>query len=85
MRHHEFMSDALERFHPATASWFRGAFDRPTPAQEGAWASLASGAHTLVVAPTGSGKTLSAFLDSLDRLMLGGAGGRVGDVDGAGG
>ncbi|MBB1047108.1 DEAD/DEAH box helicase, partial [Dietzia cercidiphylli] len=66
------MSDALERFHPATASWFRGAFDRPTPAQEGAWASLASGAHTLVVAPTGSGKTLSAFLDSLDRLMLGG-------------
>ncbi|MBC7295267.1 MAG: ATP-dependent helicase [Dietzia sp.] len=66
------MSDALERFHPATASWFRRAFDRPTPAQEGAWASLASGAHTLVVAPTGSGKTLSAFLDSLDRLMLGG-------------
>ncbi|EYT56973.1 DEAD/DEAH box helicase [Dietzia sp. UCD-THP] len=75
------MSDALERFHPATASWFRGAFDRPTPAQEGAWDSLASGAHTLVVAPTGSGKTLSAFLDSLDRLMLGGAGGRGSDAD----
>ncbi|MBB1027084.1 DEAD/DEAH box helicase, partial [Dietzia sp. DQ11-38-2] len=73
------MSDALERFHPATASWFRGAFDRPTPAQEGAWDSLASGAHTLVVAPTGSGKTLSAFLDSLDRLMLGGGG----DTDGS--
>jgi ATP-dependent Lhr-like helicase len=65
------MSDVLERFHPATASWFRGAFDRPTPAQVGAWGSLASGAHTLVVAPTGSGKTLSAFLASLDRLMLG--------------
>lgn len=65
------MSDALERFHPATASWFRGAFDTPTPAQEGAWGSLASGAHTLVVAPTGSGKTLSAFLAALDRLMLG--------------
>ncbi|MEH6819228.1 MAG: ATP-dependent helicase [Dietzia psychralcaliphila] len=78
------MSDALERFHPATASWFRGAFDRPTPAQEGAWGSLASGAHTLVVAPTGSGKTLSAFLASIDRLMLGGGGGGGGGGDGAG-
>ena len=69
------MSAALDRFHPATASWFRGAFGAPTPAQEGAWASLATGAHTLVVAPTGSGKTLSAFLAALDRLVLGGAGG----------
>ncbi|WP_291083695.1 DEAD/DEAH box helicase, partial [Dietzia sp. UBA5065] len=68
------MSDALERFHPATASWFRGAFGRATPAQAGAWASIASGAHTLVVAPTGSGKTLSAFLAALDRLMLGDVG-----------
>ncbi len=65
------MSDALERFHPATASWFRGAFGRPTPAQEGAWGALAGGGDTLVVAPTGSGKTLSAFLAALDRLLLG--------------
>src|SRR5699024_1273916 len=71
VRHHEFMSDALERFHPATASWFRGAFGRPTPAQEGAWGALAGGGDTLVVAPTGSGKTLSAFLAALDRLLLG--------------
>ena len=67
------MSAALDRFHPATASWFRGAFGAPTPAQEGAWAALAGGSHTLVVAPTGSGKTLSAFLAALDRLVLGGA------------
>ena len=65
------MSDALDRFHPATASWFRGAFGAPTAAQEGAWAALAGGAHTLVVAPTGSGKTLSAFLAALDGLLLG--------------
>src|SRR5699024_7359464 len=71
VRHHEFMSDALDRFHPATASWFRGAFGAPTPAQEGAWGALAGGANTLVVAPTGSGKTLSAFLAALDRLLLG--------------
>ncbi|HJC27763.1 MAG TPA: ATP-dependent helicase [Candidatus Dietzia intestinipullorum] len=66
------MSDVLDRFHPATAAWFRGAFGGPTPAQKGAWESLATGSHTLVVAPTGSGKTLSAFLAALDRLVVGG-------------
>src|SRR5699024_4038088 len=64
--------DVLDRFHPATAAWFRGAFGGPTPAQKGAWESLATGSHTLVVAPTGSGKTLSAFLAALDRLVVGG-------------
>lgn len=61
---------SLDRFHPATAAWFRGAFGAPTPAQAGAWEALATGAHTLVVAPTGSGKTLSAFLAALDRLVV---------------
>ena len=59
---------ALERFSPATRAWFTGAFAAPTPAQEGAWAAISSGVDTLVVAPTGSGKTLSAFLWALDRL-----------------
>ena len=60
--------DVLERFSPATADWFRGAFAAPTEAQRGAWEAISSGRHTLVVAPTGSGKTLSAFLWALDRL-----------------
>ncbi|MDX6198238.1 MAG: ATP-dependent helicase Lhr and Lhr-like helicase [Actinomycetota bacterium] len=59
---------ALERFSPATRAWFDGAFEAPTAAQEGAWDAISSGRDTLVVAPTGSGKTLSAFLWSLDRL-----------------
>jgi len=59
---------ALERFSPATRAWFTGAFAAPTPAQEGAWSAISTGVDTLVVAPTGSGKTLSAFLWSLDRL-----------------
>ena len=60
--------DVLERFSPATREWFSGTFAEPTTAQVGAWDAISSGAHTLVVAPTGSGKTLSAFLWALDRL-----------------
>ncbi|MCV2488412.1 ATP-dependent helicase [Geodermatophilus sp. YIM 151500] len=59
---------ALDRFTEPTRAWFTGAFERPTPAQEGAWTAISSGGHALVVAPTGSGKTLAAFLWSLDRL-----------------
>src|SRR6476646_2790783 len=61
-------ADVLDRFSPATAEWFRGSFTAPTAAQAGAWDAISSGHHTLVVAPTGSGKTLSAFLWALDRL-----------------
>jgi ATP-dependent Lhr-like helicase len=59
---------ALERFSAPTRAWFTGAFTAPTAAQEGAWTAIAEGKDALVVAPTGSGKTLSAFLWSLDRL-----------------
>ena len=60
--------EVLERFSPATRAWFSGSFAEPTAAQVGAWDAISTGAHTLVVAPTGSGKTLSAFLWALDRL-----------------
>ncbi|MGK9146144.1 ATP-dependent helicase [Plantibacter flavus] len=63
------MTEVLERFSPATRDWFEGAFAAPTPAQAGAWDAISRGANALVVAPTGSGKTLSAFLWSIDRLL----------------
>ncbi|MFC5179575.1 ATP-dependent helicase [Nocardioides taihuensis] len=65
------MSDgsALTRFSEATRTWFGAAFAEPTPAQVGAWEAISGGRHALVVAPTGSGKTLSAFLWSIDRLL----------------
>ncbi|MEU8189227.1 DEAD/DEAH box helicase, partial [Micromonospora carbonacea] len=58
----------LAGFGPATREWFSAAFATPTPAQIGAWRSVAARSNALVVAPTGSGKTLAAFLWSLDRL-----------------
>ena len=62
-------ADALSRFSEPTRTWFAAAFAEPTPAQVGAWEAIGAGQHALVVAPTGSGKTLSAFLWSLDQLL----------------
>jgi len=57
-------------FHPAVEQWFGSSFGEPTRAQALGWPSIASGAWTLICAPTGSGKTLTAFLWALDRLMF---------------
>ncbi|MDO1529627.1 DEAD/DEAH box helicase [Fulvimonas sp. R45] len=59
----------LDAFHPAVAAWFRGAFAAPTAAQARAWPAIRAGGHVLVAAPTGSGKTLTAFLAALDALV----------------
>ena len=59
----------LGDFHPAVAAWFRQAFAAPTAAQAAAWPSIRAGNHTLVAAPTGSGKTLTAFLAAIDALV----------------
>jgi len=59
----------LHDFHPAVAAWFQGAFPEPTAPQKAAWPSIRSGRHTLVAAPTGSGKTLTAFLSAIDGLV----------------
>src|SRR5688500_11377870 len=62
--------DGLERFHAPVADWFRRSFAAPTRPQRLGWPAIARGDSTLILAPTGSGKTLTAFLWSLNRLMF---------------
>jgi ATP-dependent helicase Lhr and Lhr-like helicase len=61
---------ALSLFHPITAKWFRAVFDAPTAPQVEGWPAIARGESTLILAPTGTGKTLTAFLWCLDKLMM---------------
>ncbi|MFM1790813.1 MAG: hypothetical protein RLZZ526_1140, partial [Actinomycetota bacterium] len=59
----------LHAFSPAVREWFATSFPEPTPPQVQGWPAIVGGAHTLICAPTGSGKTLTAFMSSLDRLI----------------
>src|ERR1051325_1365514 len=50
--------------------WFESRFGNPTPAQRAAWPLIESGSNVLIVSPTGTGKTLAAFLSVLNELAL---------------
>jgi ATP-dependent helicase Lhr and Lhr-like helicase len=63
-------TDPFACFHPVTAEWFKAVFDEPTSPQRLGWPVIARGESALILAPTGTGKTLAAFLWCLDRLML---------------
>ncbi len=62
--------DPLALFHPAVRDWFRASFSTPTAPQRMGWPAIVRGDSTLIVAPTGNGKTLAAFLWCLERLMF---------------
>ena len=62
---------ALDLFHPRIREWFDARFEAPTNIQTRAWPRIAAGDHVLATAPTGSGKTLTAFLWALHQLATG--------------
>ena len=63
---------ALGSFHPTVRDWFRETLGAPSAPQRQGWPAIASGAHTLILAPTGTGKTLTAFLWELNNLIVDG-------------
>lgn len=63
--------DVLALFQPPVRRWFEGVFpEGPTPPQRLGWPALHRRESTLILSPTGSGKTLTAFLACLDRLLF---------------
>jgi ATP-dependent helicase Lhr and Lhr-like helicase len=63
----------LARFHPLVRRWFKESVGTPSAPQREGWPAIARGAHTLILAPTGTGKTLAAFLWELNELIVRGA------------
>ncbi|MEZ5278312.1 MAG: DEAD/DEAH box helicase [Opitutaceae bacterium] len=63
--------ESIDLFHPLIRKWFEEQVGRPTDVQEQAWPVIARGEHVLVTAPTGSGKTLTAFLWALNQFVSG--------------
>jgi ATP-dependent Lhr-like helicase len=61
--------DVMAAFHPAVRTWFERRFEHgPTPPQRAGWPAVRREQDVLIAAPTGSGKTLSAFLVCIDRF-----------------
>ncbi len=63
--------DALNAFHPQLRDWFQDSFPSPTEVQSTSWPRIRGREHLLITAPTGSGKTLTAFFSAIDAFIKG--------------
>ena len=63
-----------------TGRWFAAAVGTPTAVQREVWPAIAEGKHVLVSAPTGTGKTLAAFLVFIDAMKARAARGELPDA-----
>lgn len=62
---------ALDLFQKEVQQWFLSQYDAPTDVQVSAWQAISRGENVFVTAPTGSGKTLTAFLWAINQLICG--------------
>src|SRR5260221_213913 len=63
----------LAGFHPTIQRWFSQRLGEPTEPQREGWPHIRDGRHTLISSPTGTGKTLAAYLSAIDSLARQGA------------
>jgi hypothetical protein len=63
----------LAEFHPTIQRWFENRFGEATEPQRLGWPAIRSGKHTLISAPTGTGKTIAGYLSAIDSLARQGA------------
>ncbi|HEY2822249.1 MAG TPA: crosslink repair DNA glycosylase YcaQ family protein [Candidatus Acidoferrum sp.] len=64
------LGNPFDLFHPAVRDWFSAVFIAPTRPQILGWPAISRGDSSLIFAPTGTGKTLAAFLWCINRLMF---------------
>ncbi len=62
------MFNPLDSFSLPVRTWFEETFQAPTPPQAEGWPPIQRGDHSLILAPTGSGKTIAAFLWGIDQI-----------------
>ena len=72
-------ADVLAEFEPLISEWFDDRFDDLTPPQAMAVPLIHAGKNVLVSSPTGSGKTLTAFLSILNDLFRRAGAGKLED------
>ncbi len=63
------MTDIVDRLEPRLGKWFRRKFSTPTQVQQEAVAHVLAARSVLISSPTGTGKTLAAFLGVFDQLF----------------
>lgn len=73
------LNASSHKFRGKVFKWFLARHREPTPVQERAWPLIADRHHVLIASPTGTGKTLAAFLGVLATLEQEHASGRLGE------